>query len=306
MNTKQIPKPPHGSIEWLLLRHRDSNGRCIVGASEVSTIMGANPYETIGDIAVRKLLPPEVLAPNDAMRRGNVLEPALIQYASEELNLELETPDVMFLNGRFISTLDAMGIEQPEIIVEAKTNNYWTHGQELPESWFWQAQAQMFCTETNAIQFVILDKRMALGMTTVFRNDEMISAMVENVELFCQAIDENRLPNEIELTAPQVSALYQKAEGETELDSSALSVIAEWNAVKEAIKDLETKEKTLKDTLANLLRDSEFGTVDGHRVISYKAQSTKRFDTKAFAEAHPELQAQFTTQSVFRVLRAMK
>jgi len=306
MNTKQIIKPPHGSIEWLLLRHRDSNGRCIVGASEVSTIMGANPYETIGDIAVRKLLPPEVLAPNDAMRRGNILEPALIQYASEELNLDLETPDVMFSNGRLISTLDARAIGQPEIIIEAKTNNYWTHGQELPLSWFWQAQAQMFCTETDAIQFVILDKRMALGMTTVFRNDEMISAMVENVELFCQAIDENRLPADIELTAPQVSALYEKPAGEVELDSSALSVIAEWEAVKDAIKDLEKQEKELKDKLANVLRDAEFGTIDGQRVISYKTQSTKRFDTKAFADAHPELQAQFTKQSSFRVLRAMR
>ena len=268
--------------------------------------MGANPYETLGDIAVRKLLPPEVLAPNDAMRRGNVLEPALIQYASEELNLDLETPEVMFLNGRIIATLDARAIGMDEIVVEAKTNNYWSHGQPLPDSWFWQAQAQMHCTETEAIQFVILDKRMALGMTTVFRNEESISLMIENVEAFCTAIDEERLPHDIELTVPQVSALYPKASGETELDSSALTMIAEWNALKEAIKDLETKEKLVKDELANLLRDSEFGTVDGHRVISFKSQTTKRFDTKAFALAYPELQAKFTTQSVFRVLRATK
>lgn len=306
MNTQQIPKPTHGSLEWLLTRHRDADGRCIVGASEVSTIMGANPYENISDIAIRKLLPPEVLAPNDAMRRGNILEPALLQYASEELNLDLETPDVMFLNGRIIATLDARAIGNDEIVVEAKTNNYWSHGQELPESWFWQAQAQMHCTETDAIQFVVLDKRMAFGMTTVFRNDELISSMVENVELFCKAIDEGRLPDDAELTAPQVSALYPKAAGETELDSSTLSLIAEWGAVKDAIKELETKEKTIKDTIANMLRDSEYGTIDGHRVLSYKTTTTKRFDTKAFALAYPELQAQFTTQSVFRVLRATK
>lgn len=306
MNTTLIPKPKHGSLEWLLVRHRDTNGRCIVGASEVSTIMGANPYENVGDLAVRKLLPPEVIEPNDAMRRGNVLEPALIQYASEELGEELHTPEVMFLNDRLISTLDAQGVLRPELIVEAKTNNYWSHGQQLPDSWFWQAQAQMHCTETDSVHFVVLDRAMRLGMTTVNRHDQMIEAMTRNVEAFCRAIDESRLPDDVDLTAPQVSALFPKAEGETELDSSALALIAEWGAIKEALKDLEAKEKAVKDSLANMLRESEFGTVDGQRVISFKTQTTKRFDTKAFAEAYPELQAQFTTQSAYRVLRTVK
>ena len=306
MSTTLISKPKHGSLEWLLVRHRDTEGRCIVGASEVSTIMGANPYENIGDLAVRKLLPPEVMEPNDAMRRGNVLEPALIQFASEELGVTLETPEVMFMNGRLISTLDARGVDATDLIVEAKTNNYWSHGQQLPDSWFWQAQAQMHCTETELVHFVILDRAMRLGMTTVARHDNMIDAMTANVEAFCRAIDEQRLPDDVELTAPQVSALFPKAEGETELDSSALSLITEWGAIKDAIKDLENKEKAVKDSLANMLRDSEFGTVDGQRVISYKTQTTKRFDTKAFADAYPELQAQFTTQSAYRVLRTVK
>lgn len=306
MSTTLIPKPTHGSLEWLLVRHRDTDGRCIVGASEVSTIMGANPYENIGDLAVRKLLPPEVIEPNEAMRRGNVLEPALIQFASEELGEELHTPDVMFLNDRLISTLDARGVNTTDLIVEAKTNNYWSHGQQLPDSWFWQAQAQMHCTETELVHFVVLDRAMRLGMTTVARHNKMIEAMTRNVEAFCEAIDGNRLPDDVELTAPQVSALFPKAEGETELDSSALSLITEWGAIKDAIKDLENKEKAVKDALANMLRDSEFGTVDGQRVISYKTQTTKRFDTKAFAEAHPELQAKFTTQSAYRVLRTVK
>ena len=306
MSTTQITKPTHGSLEWLQVRHRDNNGRCIVGASEVSTIVGANQYETIADLAVRKLLPPEVVAPNEAMRRGNVLEPALIQYASEELNEPLHTPDVMFRNDRIISTLDAQGVLTPTLIVEAKTNNYWSHGQQLPDAWFWQAQAQMFCTETDAVHFVVLDRAMRLGMTVVNRHDEMIEAMTRHVEAFCQAIDEERLPDDITLTAPQVSALFPQAEGETELTPTALAKIEEWSAIKDALKDLEAKEKAVKDELANMMRDAEFGTVAGQRVLSFKTQTTKRFDTKAFADAYPELQAQFTTQSAYRVLRTVK
>ncbi len=37
--------------------------------------------------------------------------------------------------------------------------------------------------------------------------DKMIEAMTRNVEAFCEAIDGNRLPDDVELTAPQVSTL---------------------------------------------------------------------------------------------------
>jgi len=307
MNKQLIPKPTHGSLEWLQIRHRDPNGRCIVGASEVSTLMNANQYETIGDLAVRKLMQPEVTPPNEAMRRGNILESALLQYASEELRLEIDTPEVMYLNDRIISTLDGRAkFPDDHVIVEAKTNNFWSHGQELPSSWFWQAQAQMFCTGTDLVQFVVLDKHMRLGMDMVERHERSVEHMIEAVESFCTAIDEERLPDDIALTVPQVNDLYPKAEGEVELDHSSLVLIDEWNAIKEAMKDLDSKEKRVKDALANLLRDSEFGSVNGQRVLSFKSQSAKRFDSKALVAAHPELETQFTTQSSFRVLRVVK
>jgi predicted phage-related endonuclease len=147
---------------------------------------------------------------------------------------------------------------------------------------------------------------MRLGMDMVERHERSVEHMIEAVESFCTAIDEERLPDDIALTVPQVNDLYPKAEGEVELDHSSLMLIDEWNAIKEAMKDLDSKEKRVKDALANLLRDSEFGSVNGQRVLSFKSQSAKRFDSKALVAAHPELETQFTTQSSFRVLRVVK
>lgn len=306
MDIKQITKPTHGSLEWQQVRHRNTDGQCVIGASEVSTIMGCNPYETIADIAIRKLLPPQTTDTNDAMVRGNVLEPALVTHAENVLGVELVVPEVMYNNGRFIATLDARGVTDPSIIVEAKTNNHWALGSELPIAWYWQAQAQMYCTDTYAVHFVVLDKNMRLGFDLVERNEDSIASMVEHVELFCKAVDEERLPHDMELTAPQVGLLHPQGEGETELDNAALSLIEEWGAVKDALKDLENKEKAIKDALANMLRDAEFGTVSGHRVLSFKTQTTKRFDTKALLIDHPQYNDKYTTQSSFRVLRAVK
>ena len=304
--TQLIDKPQHGSLEWLQLRHRH-NGRCVVGASEVGVLMGASEYETATDLAVRKLLPPAVVEPNEAMTRGNVLEPALIGYASTQLGIDLVVPDVMYLHGQVISTLDARGVDaHTDTIVEAKTNNRWALGMDVLPTWYWQAQAQMHCTDTEVIHFSVLDKHMRLGIQQVVRNQDHIDAMVQSVALFCDAVDNERLPDDAALTAPQVAALYAKPEGEIELGSDALALIYEWEAVKSALKDYEERERSIKDRIANLMRSAEFATVDGKRVLSYKAQSTSRMDTKALAQAHPDIASAYTTASTFRVLRITK
>ena len=307
MYKSEIQKPQHGSLEWLQTRHRNAQGKCIVGASEVSTLMGVNEYDTISDLAVRKLLAPEVGEMNDAMNRGNLLEPAIVAYATQQLGVELICPDVMYLHNRIISTLDARGEgEHAGIVVEAKSNNHWSHTTQLPDAWYWQAQAQMHCTGVDEIIFSILDRNMRFGLDTVQRNDEMIELMQNHVELFCEAIDAEKLPEDVRLTAPQVADLFPKAEGETALDNNAVAMIETWIELKEALKELEAKEQAIKNALADMMRGAEFGTVDGCRVLSYKTQSAKRFDSKALLAAQPELQEIYTTQSTFRVLRTMK
>ena len=138
MHIEQLPKPTHGTLSWQQLRHRNEQDKCVVGASEVATVMGCNDYESIADIAIRKLLPPQTTETNEAMMRGNILEPALLQYAQNMLDTPIITPDVMYRNGQIIATLDGRGAEQTDLIVEVKTNNHWALGNALPLQWQWQ------------------------------------------------------------------------------------------------------------------------------------------------------------------------
>lgn len=130
--------------------------------------------------------------------------------------------------------------------------------------------------------------------------------MLREVETFCSVIDSGNVPTDLPLTMQQVAALYPKPQGETELPADVLQDIEEWNAVKDAIKDLEAQERRIKDKLADALRDAEFGTVNGARVLSYKAQTSTRLDTKGLAFAHPEVTDAFMTATTYRVLRTMK
>ena len=302
---KAIQKPEHGSLEWLQLRHKH-DGKTIVGASEVSSIMGVNPYKNIIDLAIEKLQPPVVREQNQAMKRGTYLEQGLLDYASSEIGSTIVTPAEMYLNGRIISTLDGVNNHNARLF-EAKTTTAWVQGDPCLPEWFWQAQAQMHCTDATTVTFIVLDRQLRITMFDVQRDDEAIADMIAKVEDFCQAIDEERLPEDVPLSAEQVGLLHPTPDaGEIEIGAAGLELVQRWQAAKEMLKTWEEEEASLKDALANLMRNHDAGTIDGHKVITYKAQSTTRFDQKALTEAQPELVKQYQKKSSFRVMRVVK
>ena len=154
-----IPKPTHGSQEWLNLRHRDHNGKVIFGASEAGALMGVSEYTSRADLAVEKLSPPTVKAPTAAMIKGIIFEPALGEYASQQLGMQLITPDEMYLKGRWISTLDFVN-QHDAHIVEAKVTSAYAidSAADLPASWIMQGHVQHWCTGFS-VSFVVFDKR---------------------------------------------------------------------------------------------------------------------------------------------------
>lgn len=300
---KHITKPTHGSLEWLQTRHKH-DGQTIVGASEVSIIMGCNDYKNIIDLAIEKMQPPVVREQNDAMKRGTWLESGLITAAQEELHLQVETPEVMYLNGRIIATLD--GLANDGRLIECKTTTKWVANDLCLPEWYWQAQAQMFCADAELVTFVVLDRQLRISMFDVLRHNNDIELMVEKVTAFCESIDADQLPEDVPLNHAQVSLLHPNPLGELEIDNAGLSLIMEWNAAKAALKELEQLEARLKDQLANMMREHDTATIDGQKVLTFKAQSTSRFDSKAFNDAHPDMAKQFSKTTSFRVMRTVK
>ena len=69
---ERIPKPKHGSKEWLLSRWRDDLGRCVFGASDIPALMNASPYKTRAELFADKLNEPVEQAESAIFRRGNL------------------------------------------------------------------------------------------------------------------------------------------------------------------------------------------------------------------------------------------
>lgn len=293
MKRCSIPKPEHGSLEWLKVRHRDDEGRVRFGASEAPILAGVSKWKTIADLAIEKWAEPEVQEGNAAMQRGQILEPALVSYAEMLLGEPVITPDEMFFLGRFIATLD--GLSHSGVIVECKTTTAYSSDDPLPEEYYWQVQAQFACLPdcTDAI-VVVLDKHMRLGAWRVQRNDHDLGYLFARAEVVGSALDRRELPPDAQITEKNAKALWPNAEGSVELDAAGIEAVGAWQAAKIAREHWEAEEQTARDRLVAILADKEFGTVDGIPVVSYKTRKgSNTVDWKAVARDHGDLLDQY-------------
>ena len=307
-NRKGIPKPEHGSIEWHRIRHRDEQGRVRFGASEAPALMGVSKFSNVIDLAIAKLNEPEVSEPNEAMMRGNRLEPALVDYASELLGEKVQTPDEMFPMDRFIATLDGLTVGG-DTIVECKTTTFYSSDDALPEDYYWQVLAQLGCCPwAQRVIVVVLDKRMRFGWWEVTRNQDIendIDRLFYRAQEVAEYIDRGEIPQGIPLTETQVKTLYPDPFGEIELSMAEYDAVRMWLAAKEATKLAEEQEQALKDNVAGILGNAESATYAGHKVVSFKARKGMlRLDTKSLEKDHPDLVAKYKVMgSSTRVLK---
>lgn len=306
---KIIPKPEHGSIDWKRARWKDENGLCVFGASDAPALMNASPYRSRADLFVDKTTEPiDEQVHNDIFYRGNLLEPALIEHACKELELDFATPEVIYKDGRFAISMDAVdNWQKPSIGIECKTTTRYhiESSEDLPMEWRWQGWAQMLVLEVP-IFFSVLDAGQRVRLVELKYNGDALRLLEEQSEVFGHAVDTNDFIIEVdELTAEQIARIYPATDKEVEIGQDGLTWVETLEEARAMKKQAEFLEKEAKDHLARLLQDATRGTVNGSQVISWKEQrSAPSVDVKALREAHPEIVEQFMKDaSSFRVMR---
>jgi len=307
-----IPKPEHGTMEWLKGRQRDEHGNTILGGSDAAALMASSPYTTRADLYFAKVTTPDVGTFSPVFHRGNVLEPSLIAEASRVLGIGLSTPAVMYREGRWNINSDAVDdAESPTINVECKTTTRYTidSAESLPMEWRWQGWAQMAVMNVPVF-FSVLDQRQHLTVVELGRNQEAIDALLTEAEIFCGAIDDGfgLIENIDELTAEQIAVLVRPEPEPTDLPDQALDLIDRLRMARLAKRDAEEEERFARDEIARLLITHEVGLVDGVPVVSWKEQAGKKsVDVAAMRAAHPEIVAQFEREgNPFRVMRIIE
>jgi len=306
-NLYTIPKPTHGSQDWLNLRWANEKGEKRITASVAAAIHGEHKYTTPADLAVELLAatPPVPKEQNDAMRRGTILEGPLMGWAGEILNETITEPTELYCfedsGVRLMSTMDGRSLSGK--FYELKTyNKRWT-GQ-LSRTWYWQGVHQAICTGSNEINWIIFDSDLQLQFHTQTVTSDEKQIHIEAARKFLGFIDMGMMPDVADPTYDNAASLYPEGYGNTVvLGHEVYASLERLAQAREQKKQAEAVEELIKGELAMLLQDAEYGAIDGVQVVSWKNSKRTSFDTKKFEAEHPALAEKFKKTSTFRTMR---
>ena len=180
-----------------------------IGGSDVSVIMGANRWKTIGDLWREKTgkAKPEDLSHKPAILLGNTMEPALRrEYAYRHPDVEVMEPDYMLQATEHPwrqASLDGVLTYQDghREVLEIKTVGAfayaaWDDGR-VPINYAMQVLHYMSVTGYPRAQLIALIGNQSIIERTVQRDDEAIAAIEEQVDRFwvrCVEADKEPLP----------------------------------------------------------------------------------------------------------------
>lgn len=306
---ERIPKPKHGSKEWLLTRWRDDSGRCVFGASDVPALMNASPYKTRAELFADKLNEPQEQIESAIFKRGNLLEKPLLEAASEELGINFFTPETIFRDGRLSVSLDGVdNTIDPAVIVEAKTTTrYSIYDQnDLPIEWCWQGWAQQAVLNCP-VWFSVLDRDLKISVVELPKNEAAIDALQLEVEIFGDWVDKNTPPlDEINnFSADDIARIWKVTPTMIELDSIAAQLVIDLEKARAISKEASDAEARIKDALAQMMLNHEIGMFNGQKILSWQQQAGKTaLDTARLRADHPDLVKQYEKQgNPYRVMR---
>ena len=135
------------------------------------------------------------------------------------------------------------------------------------------------------------------------RDDELIAMLAEKAQAFWQNHVIPRIPPEPQ-NGEDAQKLYPHDNGDTaEADSANLTAYAELRELKAQEKELKAQIAAKEDLLKIKIGNYSTMQANGNTLFTWKTQSSSRFDSSAFKNAHPDLYQQYTKTSETRVLR---
>jgi predicted phage-related endonuclease len=225
-------------------------------------------------------------------------------YLSAEIDFELE------LSGEALIGDEIVKFDCEHINVDAKSvsgmarRKWGTEGtDEIPIEYAAQFMHALGVTGRRVCLVAALMSFDDVDLFWQIRDDETIDAMRDReVGFWHYNVLADRAPppidfNDIKLMFPQDDAIAIEA------TPDIAEAVRQYAEVKARIKALETDAEAIQSTIGAFMETRQAITIEGQRVLSWKAQEDRRLDQAALRDAHPNLFNQFMRTKLIRVMR---
>ena len=291
-----------------------TNRRKGIGGSDIAAILGLSQFKTALDVYLSKTTEQPELQ-GEHLYWGHALENPIIDRFVRDTGANVIRQPEMRHHPQHqwaIANADALitNGDTIEAILEIKTSSAFKSREwgaddtdEVPIEYIAQVQWYMWIYDVQEAYLAALIGGNQYRQYHIKRDDELIAMLAEKAQAFWQNHVIPRIPPEPHDGA-DAQKLYPHDNGDAaEADSDTLTAYAELRELKAQEKELKAQIAAREDLLKIKIGNYSAMQANGNTLFTWKAQSSNRFDSKAFQAAHPDLYQQYTKQSETRVLR---
>lgn len=285
-----------------------------IGSSDSPAIVGVDPWTSAADVFASKVYDLADLPQKESIDIGNDFELPLLKWAGEQLGVEIEANVGIIWpeNQIFAANLDARA-KGRRIGIEAKTTSMRSEwGDEgtdhVPERVLIQVQHQMMVADLDVVYVPVLCAefdRLKRRMYQVDRNERLIEAVKTNGVEFWTGHVVPKIPPVDWKPSLETLKRIKRIEGEVvEIDAA---LVEAYEIAKATAKSATEMKDEAQAALIAALGEAEAGDYgDDEKIVTYREQGRRYVDGKRLATVHPDIAAEFTNESRFRVLRTQK
>lgn len=295
--------------QWLKQR------RMSIGGSDAGAVLGFNKYQSPYSLYCEKIYPElfkKDLSDNDAIHFGNVLEDVVAKEFAARTGKKVRRHNKMMYHDEheFMSAnIDRLVVGE-KALLECKTANQykdsdWKDGN-VPGSYMAQCYHYLAVTGLERAYIAVLIGGQKFVWTTIERDEEVIDQIIEAEKNFWYNNIQKQVPPPTDDTEATSEAL-NKLWGVT--NDNVLTIKQEHEAhikamtsIDRQVKELQQEKRGHQNKIKELLGENEVGQTTNYKV-TWKPQSSVRFDSKRFKTEYPELYEKFKKESDSRPMK---
>lgn len=275
-----------------------------VGGSEILAAIGKDPRCSRLELYKRKVgeLPELDLSDNERVRFGNLLEPVIRGEFSRRMGCEVIVPTQTLIhpNAPLLGHPDGW---MPALSkgLEIKTADKYEADEfgeqdsdQVPVRYLVQCAAYMALTDAESWYLCVLIGGNDLRTYEIPRDPQIEAAVLAGASEFWSHVERRTPPDP--MTPEEVRLRWPKDTGATAVASlEASSACWQLRDVKHELKQFELREEELRSEIQRCMQEAgNLVDSDGTLLATWRtAKPSMKFDTEAFAAAHPELYAQY-------------
>lgn len=300
VSTKDMPHE-----EWLERRRKS------IGGSDAGAVLGLNKYTSPYALWAEKTgaVIPDDISDKESVRLGNDLEEYVAQRWMEATGKKLRKDNHIYTNTDYPfahANIDRAVVGE-KAGFEAKTTSSWDIVQQCregnyPDTWYTQMVHYMMVTGLERWYLGVLCLGKGFYEFTIERDEAEIAALAAEEERFWNHVVTNTPPalDGAESTTEALTVILGDSNPGSSVDLAGVSsYLSMYQRTKEQLDKLQTELDEYKNHIMQYMGNAEKGSY-GDVSISYKSQSRKTFDRKAFEAANGKIPDCYFKESTSR------